>query len=124
MFTFCEFFHSGAPFGLDAAFARLGLGDVVDDDWEVGMTVDELQRDGDLALEEQEIVGEAVRWNLCEAAVEIFTEEVFVGFALEDVADAFELRMGGEAFEIRTDIFISERHPADDGFDEIRLIRK
>lgn len=86
------------------------------------MSVNELKRDRDLALEDQEIVGEAMARDLCEAAVEILSEKIFVGHFLKDMADTLEIRMYGEAVEIGTDIFIDESNPADNRLDTIRLI--
>lgn len=117
-----EFFHAGAPGGFDATVAGFRFGDVVEDDGEVWLAVDELDGDGELALEDEQIVGQVVGGELGEAAVEIIAEEVFVRLFLEDVADGFEFRKRGEAFEIGADVFIDKGNPADDGLDAVGLV--
>jgi len=54
--------------------------------------------------------------------VEIVAEKIFIRFFLKDVADGFEFRKHGEAFEMGADGFIDQRHPADDGLDAVGLV--
>jgi hypothetical protein len=48
--------------------------------------------------------------------------EIAVRLALEDVSDAFELRMRSEAAEIISHFGIDQRHPAHDAGDDFRLV--
>ena len=95
---------------------------MVDDDAEIRLAVHELDGDGELALEKQQIVAQIEIRQQREAAMEIVAQEIVVRLALEDVADGFEFRMRGEAAERFGDICIDERHPADDARDDIGLI--
>ena len=95
--AFRKFLHAGAPSGFDAAVAGFWLCDVVEDDGQLGLAINEFNGDWQLALKNQEVVTQSERGEKCEASMEIFTEEILIGFFLENVADGFEFWMGGKA---------------------------
>ena len=68
-----------------------------------------------MLFEDQDVVAEIVFRELFDAFVEGRAEnEVVVGLVLDDVADALELLVFGEAFEVLIAVFIAEVDPADD----------
>jgi hypothetical protein len=89
------------------------LRDVIEDEDLVGMAIDEANRCGKLVMDDEDVVGEIAGGELGEAGVEIAAIHVRVGLGLEDVADAFERGIDGEAVEEIADGGIDERDPAD-----------
>jgi hypothetical protein len=95
---------------------------VVEDEDLFGVLVDELDRRFQVLFEDQNVVAEIVFRELFDAFVEGGAEdEVVVGFVLDDVADALELLVFGEAFEVLVAVLVAEVDPADDAFEEVVL---
>jgi hypothetical protein len=97
---------------------------VVDDDAQIRLSINELDRHRKLALEKEQIVAQVQIRQKRETAMEIIPQEVFVRLALEDVPYRLRLWMRGETGKGFSDIFIDERHPTDDAGDPLGLIRQ
>ena len=111
-----EFDEVARP-GLEFSGADGRFGDVIEDEDLVGMAIDEADGGGKLVVEDEDVVGEIAGAQLREAGVEVGAIHVRVGLGLEDVANAFESGVGGEAVEEITDGGIDEGDPADDAGD-------
>ena len=120
--AFCEGAEMGGP-GLelargDAGLGDVGLSDVVQDEELVGVLVDEADGLGEVALEDEEVVGEVGGGKEADAGVEVWAEdEVGVGFGLDDVAEAFEVGVGEEGGEDCGEVWAGDGGPADDACD-------
>ncbi len=116
--------QAGRP-GIDSVVADVGLGDVIEDEALVRESARELERGGELARVDEDVVGEIERGEGGDAALEVGAEhEVVVGLVLHDVADAAEFLVHGEASELVADVDRAEVDPADHAADEVVLRRE
>ena len=73
---------------------------MIDDEFLIGVLIDEADGLWEVALKDEDVVGELVLGEFPDAAVEVGAQDVvFVGLVLQDVADGAEFGVRGKLFE-------------------------
>ncbi len=106
--------------GFDLVGGDGGFGDVIEDEGLVGVAVDEADGFLELAGEDEDVVDERGGGEVGDAGVEVGGVEEVGRLGLDDVAEAFEEGVRGEAFEERGEDGVGDGEPAyyaaDEGF--------
>ena len=96
---------------------------MIEDEELIGMTIDERMARGNWRAEMRMSNERANSLKSAQATIEIFAEgKLVVVFGVEGVADAAQLWIGAERFEIVLDAVGRQRDPADDAADEIMFV--
>ena len=101
--------------GLEGAVLDVRLRDMIEDEGLEREVLREPDRGLELLRVDEDIVDQGVRLELRDAALEILPEhEVIFGLLLDDMTDADEFRMRGEAREVFLDAVRAKVDPTDD----------
>src|SRR6185312_2349720 len=111
---FCKHLNAIFPWG-KGPFADARLGNMIQNEYLIGMAVNKLDSLRQVTLEYQNVVGKAARMKLVHPPIEVFSKHVkIVRFVMQNMAYTFKSRVLRESIQRLLDARIDERHPSND----------